>query len=631
MITGIRPSLDILKNQALFSILGNINIKHEYIKQDIYNKINNPDGTFISLLNILKFDPAIISSSQMNAVILMSYLDFYSMYVIATTNYQVMLSLNETSKNKFLYIESMYKDMLLMIKEKEIDKKYKNTLFINFTNTKGIDINRSSLGSRDIQNSNILSFYDSLTLPIIKSKSIKPYSIISHDKDNSLHYIDNYSTSEIIYNIKRKQNAKIGIVKRINIFKDTISYNIDPTIDGTMVDFISDKVYIEITNIKDDYIYIKTSLDGNVWWNEYEIKYNDLYDILIFGEVTGLKIKFIKDENLSIGDSWEIELKPININSPRIISNIKFDILQNVSYIKYSDLSPYSINLINHKFYKRKKEDITINYLYKNDIFSIIPINNSISDYVCELEQNECYNYFNEYEFVYNYPFIITNIEAVINEYSEHGNITLNKLYVENIGNIRIKKEEYIPVINNSKSFIEDSIIIESGNSMTSIPMTQSSIINDYIIPFEIDTSNKARYKTRFPVKNINNIKIINIQTNEQYIAPIQLLEELSNGYCIINIEDYVVQNGYYLEYELKTESVEDAFNISLQNTKWNISGNTYYMYYIDIDNNISLSIREYKNEALELFNGSISGNIEMRSFDSQVTPMIFEYSILCD
>lgn len=140
-----------------------------------------------------------------------------------------------------------------------------------------------------------------------------------------------------------------------------------------------------------------------------------------------------------------------------------------------------------------------------------------------------------------------------------------------------------------------------------------------------------ATYTTRFPVDNTYDIKdsssIVAYDSNSSLEVGYVFNEAENN----ITITQYFMKDAHTVFYPVKLYTVLDSAEITLSNKWTKASASIYYMYYKDENRKVHTAIRKYnkKTGELELFTGTICGQIEMRSSDdSYKTPMVFEYTL---
>lgn len=622
MIANTKSSLDALKRQALLAIINNINISFPDIRNDILKMISIGDGKFQSLLERHTFDYNIVSSSQTNASWLLSYLDFYSLYAILLANSNGFDSMRAASTNKFMYINSMYKDLDSTLKHKQSLKTNKDGMFISFLNPKHIDIKNSGINSRYNKIVPVLTFKDALTLPVESSIRVKPQSIICSDDDQSVHTtLNSLSAQEISYSILRNQQDKIGVVSAI-ISGKSAAYSLPPSISGTMNGYFAERLYI-IYKLDDTLGHaMQASTDNENWSDLMPIQLGTQASIYTEDMIdTGLKIILLANEGLKDGDSWSAIIKYVSLAKPTLSSKIKFGILEQISYITLSDVSRYELDFsLTPKMKKRKYSDvINVEGWHRSFIGSIIPVHSQADELIIKTKQPNAFSDSYDGKPVYNYEFKINNIEAVCNQYKPYGSITFDKINCDSIYNIALDAREH----QLDFTFIEHAIIASNEKDTLHIPII--NMLSDYsqiefIIPDSTDGNGTAIFKLRFP-HTIQAIHAYDMDLTEYNVTVIE-------G-AAVQMEGYNRNKSYYVSYEMTLNTESDALSNELS-SKWIQTDSIAYMYYVDSDFKIQLAIRQIKAGYLEAFTGTITPYCEMRSLlPAYTSPMVTEYRLL--
>lgn len=641
MSVNIKSSLDALKRQALNSIVSNIDIKFPNIKQDVLNYSNYGGNEFAPLLDMFTFRSEIISSSQVNATYLLSFLDFFALYTILYANYSIFDNLKSSSKNKYLYIYSLYRDMFSLVKEKELEGTYSNVLYINFMNNNKINIRDSQSQSIEKNNNGILGYKDVLTLPIKNTKVIYPISIISNDNDKSLHYTNNNNSSDTIdYIVKRRQYNKIGVAGRILPAKSSIAYGVLPIVKGTINGYIADEIFIIVNDISynNDYsidnIEIISSTNNLQWSDPYLLSPSIEADIKIENNIAiGLKIILYDGFRLAKNDSWKVKIDHINIPDPVMTSKIKFASMEQVSYIKFSDVSIYPLvdKIYSLKDIKYNQYELC-NPSYTDELNTIIPINSKINELKIEATQNEPYFSNTNGEFTYDFDFKLQEIKSIINEYNLSGSAVFENLKVKDVNIVKLglsyfinNENIYVDDIPIQKSFIEHNIIFQNKLDKITIPILNEiddKIILEYVTPYDISTGNIATFKPRFQIDITTTPVVFNIYTKEEVLIN-SFAGSGDNYFYNIEIPEYTINNSYVIKYKRKLLSFSDINN----ELNWIGKNNIVYMYFTDINNQNALAIKN-KNSfgSLTSFSGDCTYTIDMKSVDSAyISPMIYE------
>lgn len=650
MSLNTRSALDILKRQALFTIMGNINITQHYLKEEMNKYVNTGDSIFTSLLNKMSFDAKLISSSQINSIYMLAYLDFFALYTILYANLPVFSSLSDISLKKFMYIDSLYKDIIVMMKEKRVESENVSSLYINFLNPKNINYIESSLNSRENNNPKILNS-NILTLPIKSSKVIKPSSITVYDNDKSLHDTVNMSNGdEMIYSINRMQDSRIGVISRVYSSSEANSYSISsPEVYGSTYGYFSDRIFVKVSDLimnEDDEIteiILKSSSNGHIWSDGYssipgipcEITIEDNIKIGLFITLHSLVSR--QTTGLTIGDAWNIDLIYVTVPLPKVDCKIKFESLDYISYAKFTDSSTYKLSDISLSYRQKKftdNLDIPIDIIYDGVIETIVPI----SDQVAELNIKGMQEDFDVRQvgskLLNSFDFNISDIALISNEYLGAGTITINGIDVKDISTVSIGAKSFIfndgaftNTTTSQKSFIEYNIIVQNTHDSISIPIvpeSHSKTIYEFIVPSRIE-SNVAYFNTRFPSGVSPSYVVYDLVTGQDVLCSWTDTDELK-----FSITEYNSQHSYAIKYNYVGLTLEEL------EVKANWSYNTgiikpiLYAYYRDTFGKNHVAIR-YKDEAT-LFFGNIKSFIEMRSVElPYITPVVYDYQLMCN
>lgn len=662
MILDISGSLNLLKNQAILSILKNIDTRFELLNSDIKSKLKASSTSFESLLNLYEINYSKLASANVNALFMISYLDFYALYVILQSSYSSFKGLNDSSNSKYIYISSLFLDMFDMLNNKLLLKDYRYVSYVNF-------LNKSSVTFEDIGNItrgkklfDILSTDGVLSLPISESTEFAPSEISYEGIDISSHeLIDNSTYKSVSYNIYRKQLNKICIVDSVVSNSSNFVTRVVPDILGTIYGYYSDMLYIIISSIDKtgdivNSFKIKGSIDGSEWSSESEGTIGTYLPLLIEGDIdTGIKICFNNHE-IEEGDIWSINLSRISLPDPSINVSIKFDMFENISYLSLSDISEYRLDINSYKIRHKKFASFEdIETYYDDNYIKLVTINDQINELKLGLTQKDCNIATYNSKLVNNYDFKIEDIKAISNEYLSQGTINFNKIDVSLIRDVSLEAKEYLyqPTENYStKQYIEYNIFASSETDKILIPILpkeNNTTINEFIIPSM--AGNYYSYKPRFPVDISQPIKIKNLYTNEETIAASgfaddhmcyydelpQTIRETSEYMLTIYMRDYDEQYGYQISYTPKVYTSIDTYNNAKFDrteestyTKWIIYNNIYYMYYKDKNNKNCLAIRDASGTTLKGFTGSVVSNIEMRSLEPKfISPFVYEYKLL--
>ena len=642
----MQSSLDVLKRQALFTIIGNMSISQVYLKEQINQYITLGDSSFTSLLSKMPFNQALISSSQVNSIYLLAYLDFYALYTILYANYPIFENLKNVSEQKYLYVDSLYKDLSVIINEKQFQMESLNTLYANFLYPKNLNLSESN--SRENNNPEKLNT-SILTLPIKSTKKILPRSIIIADDDKSIHSVTNNSTLDFVdYSIARSQNSMIGIVDKIAAGKETTAYQRLPLIKGTVYGFFSNRIFVQcsaITKIDGaiEIIYLKSSSNGQSWSSEYPVIPSIASNILIEGDINiGLTITLYDIDpvanqtlGLTVGDLWNIDIASTTIPDPKVKATVKFEALDFASYISFSDISTYALSDLSFGFKKKKydaSENIQVGKCYNGIFTNIIPMFSQASELSITAIQKDYYIKQIGTSLVYSFDFNLKDIHIVANEYKQQGSITFDSKKMSNVSMVSIDTDQYIfnegifdGTTAKQKSFIEYSIVLKNGSDEITLPVqptNSSSRPFEYIIPSKVD-SNTAYFHTRFPADiSLNAFTVYNLYNG----LPVDAIWNPVTSLFVIT--NYEARYSYAIAYNISYSTFADLDTPTLWAHNNKLAQPIYYTYFKDTNGKNSIMVRQDTGE--KLFTGEIKSFVEMRSSDlPYVTPLVYEYALL--
>jgi len=670
MAQDISSSLNTIKKQSIIVLAQNVNIRFPQLKDNLIREAKISGGIFKSLLWMLQFNQNTLSSSNVSAAFLLAYLDFYALYSLIYSNYEVFNGLKTISEKKYEYIHELYKSLGNLIKEKEKSIDYMFVQQISFNNTIRINQKISGFLNRKNKVSIPLSFKEILTLPVRSEKIINPSYLTFHDTDSAINeaYSEN-GIDYLKYSILRKQNNKVGIPESIIAASDDNSYSIVPDIEGTIFGYFSDTIFVECSGItlsdnsSIESIELIASTNGTDWSNNFSLIPNVKTEILIENDISiGLSILLQDGFNLKIGDRWLINISNNKIEYPSLRLKIGFDFLEPLSYVSFKDESDFKLTINSSNIDRAKFSSIKDTaFVYNDNIGQVGVIEGSINKYEIELSQKNYTIKSKDESLGFLYDFKIKDIIGIQRDYEAHGSIVFESTKMENINTLSLSTKEYIPVsgvhklddINIPKCYIEKNILVETQTSKLLIPMIESDILKkdlnidlnninqkplifEVIIPDEIaewGTGNEAaNYKSRFPIDQsyiISGSDAIQVY-DAKLETPVSFDYFSDNGK--IQITEYLQKNLQCMLYSIKIHNSLDTCDDNKDNGKWIRAGvDIYYMYYVDEFNDVHLAIRHYDffNKKLIPFSGNISFHVEMRSSDQlYVTPMMFEFSV---
>jgi hypothetical protein len=687
--SGINNVLDISKREALSAIVAQMDINFPSIRTRIQEYINNSNN-FDSLLALYNPKFNVLSSDVITATLLLGYLDFYSLYTILYANNLSIANLISVTKNKMSYLSSIYRSTQSTLREKELQKENKYALYTNFLDPRHIDLSSARLMLAKNRLVEALSFFPILTLPVSLTRDIKPISISCSDSDNSINIIENLTSgNNIDYSVNRKGFGKIGVVDTIYSLSPNNKYQEMPVISGTIQGYYSDELYIIIKDITMDGSYV-ASVD--VIGSSNNIDWSDPVTIL-----TNTPTNFNIDNNLNVGlellikfipgiiapaagDSWKVILRYLEIDDPKMSAMLRFNSLDQSSYLTWEDLSKESSDLSSSKIKFRNLEQYqtqSLDSFFTNGVTNILPIFNSVSDMEVSLSQKDYTIDQIGSNFVHKFNFNMSNTKCVYNEYDSFGITSFKKIIIKEsapILNVYVSTKKIISndsryVIgsigpsgrNFSKQFIEQYVAIASTYDYIYVPYSEDELyVNEYILPNTMPDGS-IEYTTRFPVdKSIaplvyNLSSSLQIGTNTASGANVAY-ERINSGNATNEVAkltfasgNYNARNIYVVSYKIKSHTFNEVNNYTIdftQDTDWIYNKDTpqnstiFYMYYVDLEgkNRIAVCTRSSQDGTtgntitIKPFFGSVAGVVQMRSLDrAYVSPMIFEYSLICN
>lgn len=665
-ITNINKTLDFLKSQAVNVISKGLNIRYPHIKKELDLYVKSGGSNFRSLIGLFNFNKEVLSSSTVNSVYLLAYLDFYAIYTVLYANYDVFKNLQNVSRNKYSYVYDLYKELSSLLATKELLQENSYARYENFMFSKNIDELLSGYIVRGEGVSRPLGMNPALTLPVRSNKTIIPAYITATDYDNSIsESTSNITNDGVSFSLLRLQNGKIGTA-RGNKAKGMVTglgYSIDPEISGTIFGYFSDSIYVTVVDldlaengdITD--IWITCSTNGNNWSTPYAITPGAKEKILIEDQIEiGLYIILYNGYELATGDKWVIDILSSSIDPPTLRMKAGFDTLEKISFIKYMDLSSYPLNRLESIIDRDKfGDEIRTAEVYDSRIGNIVVSHGTADEYIATFEQKDYDITSNDTKLVFKYDFRIDGIEAHINAYYPHGATVMKGMEVENISTVTMSSTEILPdygvhTIESPappKVSVEYNIIAEDAVGRVIIPALPSGFAEnnpdlyawDFVIPRAIDENQgsttywgTAYYEPRFPVSwDIDPAPERKAYMIFEGIENAGLVYDTEQGFYALT--DYIYTQSHILWYPVLVHSVEDIIDINLTDKWIKASSSIYYLYYRDEDNSVRIALRNYNinEDQLNPFTGKVYGHIEMRSSDQpNITPFVFDYSVSC-
>jgi len=651
MPLNVKNFVSTLRKQSFAALLQNMKIDFLSVKNKIFLYSSTQDYEVDTLLDLFPVDLTVASSATVNASVLILYLDFYSLYVCLFSLYNNYKGLVDVSSNKYLYIENLVKTLQSTLNLKKISKENKYVTYIDFIDKNFVSIYKSDILSRTDASLQFLSFSNIISLPIVITKEMTPYSIVAINNDATNNYKDiiDYKDDTIYYNIVRPDNDFVGIVSEIKPARISTSRTIEISISGILTDVDMSFMYMKVTGVSDTNIDVQFSSNGSDWSSDIRAKLNEVKDLLIEEDInTGLTFSVKFDPSIKLEDTWIIKINKIQLPNPSTEFRIKFNNFDKISYVTIDDISPYQLKN-ESLLLKRKQDQFEYSNIPKftNDNKVIAFPSDTIEEIKAAYTQEDSYFYNYNGQASYNYPFYLSNIKAVTNKYAQQGSLSFNPIDAVEINNIYISSDEYIYCPTEGyikKMFIEYNIYAEIDLDKTLIPCIKYNDKEqyEYVLANSIDENNTITYITRMPVElpngDENRIYLYNIKDEEytEVLAENQneflSYEVVDNDFVRIIIRNYNAEKQYAVKYTAKVYSNNDIYDLS-DMQKWVKKNKIYYMYYKDINNEFKTAIKviNSSNEVIP-FTGTISSFIEMRSAEQHyLSPYIMRYQLVCN
>lgn len=660
----VQNTFDVFRRVALQQIINttNIEINSDHILNKITEYIQYGNQELISLTDLYEPIYNRLYLSDLMSKYLLAFMEMYTQYIINAANADTIIALSNVSYSKYLYAINKYKELESLLKKSEYLKEFKYVNHINFSIIKNVvnNINSSILVDGMPQ----LSYSDLLSLPLLKSEIVYP--------EYTTAYIDDRFTSEIEYEndnnrsinaiIRRKNSQFIGTITGKEYISTGINDNDNIKFSGLINGYISEQLFFKIYSVLYDEdnnisnILYSTSIDGKVW--DFTGITDDLivgkeYDIFALdGMLTGLTFSFSSLDNILQDKTWIINIKFSKILDSTINVKSIFNITRPISYVKYDDISEYKLKLkpeavISLNERNNSKEIIPT---LTNSTTTIVPVNKSFyslnfggiqNRYTISSDIN------NKMEMVYN--FNIDNIIGYSNQYYRTGNITFDRMPVENISTIIVDAEFALPNKTTghgiNSSVILYSIIAKNDYGSVEIPlihMYSSNFVNSGTETFvqieepiiqtqfvTADSSGILTYDTKFVYNsglcptsklyvfnpyfeiNLNEIQdyaSINSAVKYKTTLMIDTSKFINSHFILSNI---VKINP--MRYIVKGLNDGDIWTKTLNNC--------VYMYYLDYDGCIKTAIKMIdKNNELIPFTGELFGKVTMYSAGENFT-----------
>lgn len=501
MSLDIKTSLDTVKRQALLTILKNVKVPYTDLNNDLYIYLSTDSSAFNALLSRFKFNAAVFSSTQVSAVWLLSYLDFYALYTLMVSNYEVFNTLKTISEGKYKYIYNLYKDLNRVVETKRILQDYSFGFYNNFLHPKDINAAASRVVTRSGKLTNVLESFPVVTLPVKTSKEVLPTALTFFTDDQAISDIETSSDTDFLnYSILRYQNNKVSVVKSIEPAKDGIIYSRSiPDVSGTIAGYFTDAIYITVTESSrdsaDNAIFkIQGSTNSIDWSSDLTVAPAVPTRMTIEGDIEiGLSITLYDGCSLAVGDRWVLNIRHMDVAPPSIELAIRFGMLEPISFISYLDTSSHKIDVISSKVQRRKFNNTLeqVN-LFDGNIGHIAIVNGQVNTYKTKFIQSNSDISSKDGKLANKYDFKIADIKGYQRTYESHGAITFNAVPVSGVTSAAVEAQTFLPGygiwesesnldVQLPQSFIEFNVTAETILSSATIPLLPKNYLKKII------------------------------------------------------------------------------------------------------------------------------------------------------
>jgi hypothetical protein len=678
---GIQSSIDGLKRVALKQVIENIgsNIKSQHIINKLNDYIRYGSSTAFTLPSMFTPPNHTLYLSDISAKVLLSYLELYTQYIINASNSDTIVKLSDISNSKYQYVIFKYKELASVIVEKRKKKEYRYTQHIDFSAPSKIFGEAFTNSIFGLSNTLQLSYDNVLSLPILKSKYVYPNTLYSFISDNTISdFTYNSDNKNISSSIFRKYGNHIGSVKDINYITLTSpSASGSITFEGKLNGFISNTCYFKVLSYSLDSsnnIYSLTyqsSINAKDWdYSEtiYTVNENTKYRIKVLGSVdTGIDFTILNKSLLSENIIWELVLDYIKLDYPQCNIKMVFNTLSPLSYIKYNDISEFSLTVSDNCYIKKEEMSASIDNIdvLSNSIQGIIPTNSQIYSIDIAFSQDKhkiSSDSDGNMQLKFNYD--IADITGYSNNYYKTGSIIFSPMQVEDISTICVESECVIPNKNIgedvSRSNILYSILVENSYGIVEIPALRSKCFIDDTTLTSVEVSGGSNITRYYALEPLllnqttinNNIETYNLKfrfgatgTNSKFFllnpylsidlnSPSLLTLEKTSTYtrALIDVTNHI--NRYYI---LK-DVIDIGSMYNTNDTKLTLSNQKYwtttinkcaYMFYFDNDGLVKVAIKQTDGDILIPFTGKLYGKVSMLSADDNyISPYITTYTL---
>jgi hypothetical protein len=512
MSLDIKSSLDAVKRQALLVIMKSVKVPYINLSNDLFSYVSTDNTAFTTLLARLNFNAALFSSTQVSAMWLLAYLDFYALYTIMVSNYTVFSQLKTVSEGKYRYIYNLYKELERVIGTKKILQDYSYGFYNNFLYPKDINAVSSRTVTRSGKLTNILETYPVVTLPSRSTKEVLPTALTFFTDDQSISDIDSTSDTNFLkYSILRYQNNKVSIVRSIEPAKDGISYSRGtPDVTGTIAGYFTDTIYIKVTesthnNDGSALMKVQGSTNNADWSSDLTVLDGIPKALTIEGDIeVGLNITLYDGSSLAIGDRWILNISHMNIKPPTIDLVIRFGMLEPISFITYMDTSIHKLDILSSAVRRRKFDATEIPVkVFDGRIGHVAITSGPVSTYRTRLQQQDFDISSKDGRMANKYDFKVTDIKGYQCIYEPHGAVTFNSVAVKNITSCALEADTFTPDYGiwesesniQSKlpqSFTEFNVVAETKLSRAVVPMLPKDFLKKFQYTLVVSKANLA-------------------------------------------------------------------------------------------------------------------------------------------
>ena len=682
---SIRQTVDILKRQALSTILQNVSLNSVYLAKTVNQYITNGANSIVSLPEITPTFVKRLSASDFNAKIALAYLDIYAIYILNYANSIMFDQLQTITLSKYQYIMNQYKQIVSALNLAESLKTYKYGIYTDFTTNSLIYPYAFMNNSFGVVDYNRLYSESVLSLPVLTSKAIFPQEIVPFINDSSISSVSTTTSTptSIRTVLQRTCGNKIGVIADSSSIAGNLQSTPTPTIYGSTNGYIGDLLIIKINSVSIDenlnVLFSYSSSMDNINWSSETTSYSKINKnpiILFTGLQTGLSFSFRLTDTIEVGQSWILSITYIDSGSANCDIKFLFNMIYHLSYLAYDDVSPYKLidfldnngNSLNLLKSTETSPSLVLKTDINRDINHIVPINNTAySVDINLLQQTYTIGCDKNGGLAFNFEYSLDNVVGYRNEYSQFGAIVFSPLVVQNINTVMLQTNEFIKQLDTAsqKSYIVHSLALENTSGIDFIGIVPSDY---YIQNPSLVTGTPSVYSYVEPCMSetyYDNITDSVVETN----VKIKLNYIIGGAYTLSSIGENVelqldtsavdktvikfspdINTFYKFKYNVPVympSDLKDIYfpqdNTNNPTSKWVLTNNRcVYAWFIDTDdnNNIKLAVRSIYGDlitntdgttyyGLVPYTGKIYGRVFMLSSDENyVSPYIMSYNL---